>query len=250
MPPLGTHMTLAREIAGELSSRSIESEYGAYYLGASAPDIRAMTRCDRVETHFFDLSCFDEQSGVAGLFRDHPDVADARRLDASTVAFLCGYISHLEMDEAWIMDVYRPCFGERSALKGDLLANVLDRVLQHELDRRGYEEGATLEAIRNELLNASLGVTAGLFDSDTLARWRDVVCDMFSRPWDWERFQRFASRHLKAYGVESDEDLGHFLRNVPDLLDQSIRHVTPERIDAFQQRSRERALAAIREYLS
>ncbi len=40
------------------------------------------------------------------------------------------------------------------------------------------------------------------------------------------------------------------MRNIPDLLDQSIRQVTPERIESFQRRSRERALAAIQEYLS
>ena len=71
--------------------------------------------------------------------------------------------------------------------------------------------------------------------------------DVIDRPTTWDRF---AGRHLRAYGVESEEDLAHFVKNVPDLLDQSIREVTPERIEAFQQRSRQRALEAIRAFLS
>jgi len=67
---------------------------------------------------------------------------------------------------------------------------------------------------------------------------------------DWGRFGRIAGRHLRAYGVESEADLAHFLRNVPDLLDQAIREVTPERIAAFQTEARRRALAAIRTYLA
>jgi hypothetical protein len=50
--------------------------------------------------------------------------------------------------------------------------------------------------------------------------------------------------------VESEEDMAHFLRNVPDLLDQAIREVTPERIAAFQAEARRRALSAIRAYLA
>ena len=250
MPPLGMHVTLARGLTAEIVHPALRRDAGAYYLGASAPDIRALMRWDRAQTHFFDLNVFDEQRGVEGLFREHPELASPEGLSESTVAFLCGYISHLEMDEAWIVDIYRPCFGERSPLKGDVLANLLDRVLQHELDRRGLEDWPAVEEIRNDLLRSTIEEVACFLDPETLQQWRDVAADLLSRPWSWDRFGRLASRHLRAYGVESEADLTHFLRNIPDLLDQSIRQVTPERIEAFQERSRQHALEAIREYLS
>ena len=250
MPPLGMHMTLARELAPQLAHPAVEAEPGTYYLGASAPDIRALTRWDRVRTHFFELTNFDEQRGVEGLFQEHPELADPGRLSTSTVAFLCGYISHLEMDEAWITDIYRPCFGETSPLKGELLANLLDRVLQHELTRREQEERVAVDEIRRGLRTATVKAVVGFIDDEALERWREVSIEVLSRPWSWDRFGKFASRHLQAYGVESEEDLAHFLRNIPDLIDQSIRDVTQERIDAFQERSRIRALAAAREFLS
>ena len=250
MPPLSMHVALAREIAAELRRRPLEEEAGAYYLGATSPDIRVITRCDRRETHFFDLDDFGHQSGVARVFEEYPELADTERLDDRTKAFLAGYMSHLEMDETWICDIYRPCFGKDSPLRGDLLANLLDRVLQYELDRRAREDQQTISDLRRELLDASVDVAVRFLDRESLERWREVSADVISHPPTWERFGRMASRHLRAYGVESEEDLAHFLRNISDLLDQAVREVTLERIEAFQERSRLRALETIRGYLS
>jgi hypothetical protein len=245
------HMTLARELASQVGHRAPLACPGAYYLGATAPDIRALTGWDRAQTHFFDLNDFSHQRGVTGLLEAHAELARHEELGDSTVAFLLGYISHLEMDETWICDVYRPCFGERSPLKGDMLANLLDRILQFELDRQGRCDTNAVDEIRGALRAYELvDVETGLVDRDTLARWRDILVEVLGRSLEWDRFGKTASRHLRAYGVESEEDLAHFLRNLPDLLDQSIREVTPERLEVFRERSRDRARAAIREYLS
>ncbi len=249
MPPLGMHMTLARELARQVGHRALEADPGAYYLGATTPDIRVITRWDRERTHFFDLDRFDEQSGVAGIFAAHPELASPPRLNEGTVAFLCGYISHLEMDEAWIVEIYRPCFGQGLGRDDDVLANLLDRVLQYELDRREREDRDVVHEIRDDLLATAADIAVGFIDQETLLRWREVSADVLCHPPDWDRFGKVASRHLRAYGVESEADLAHFLRNIPDLLDRSIRQVTPARLDAFQERSRRRAAEAIREYL-
>jgi hypothetical protein len=245
------HLTLAREVAREVGHRALSEESGPYLLGASAPDIRALTRWDRARTHFFDLHCFDEQSGVAGLFREYPELTDAGCLDPRTAAFLCGYISHLEMDEAWIVDIYRPCFGERSPLGGDMLANLLDRVLQHELHTRELEDSGAMDEIRGQLFAAAIESLVGFIGDEELKQWRDIACDILVRPRDWERFASFVGRHLRQFGGEaSDDDIRHFMRNVPDLIEQAYREVTPERLQAFQERSRRRAVEVVREYLS
>lgn len=250
MPPLCMHMTLARRLAGELDHSLLRDEAGAYLLGAAAPDIRVLTKWDRSQTHFFKLDDFEEQHGVVALFESYPELRTAGELNPQTAAFLAGYISHLEMDETWIGEVYRPCFGERSALKDGALANVLDRVLQFELDRREREDGATLEGMRDDLLASALDVVVGFIDRETLTRWREISADILSLPPTWDRFGVVAGRHLKSYGVESEADVAHFMSNVPDLLDQAICHVTQERLDAFLERSRQRARTSISEYLS
>jgi hypothetical protein len=244
------HMTLVRELGDQIAHASLRADPGAYYLGATTPDVRVLTRWDRERTHFFDLNNYDEQSGVAGIFAEYPELASPSKLNQSTVAFLCGYISHLEMDEEWILDVYRPCFGKRSPLKGDVLANLLDRILQYELDRHEREDPETVKEIRRHLLATTVEAITGFVDSETLGRWRDISANLLLNPTGWDRFQIIGGRHLRAYGVESEEDMAHFLRNVPDLLDQAIRQVTPERIAVFQEKSRGRALTAMREYLA
>ena len=188
MPPLGMHVTLARELAEQLNYDAARTEPGAYYLGATTPDIRVLTRWDRAKTHFFDLDNFEEQRSVDTLFREQPELASPDGKSKNVAAFLCGYISHLEIDEAWIVDIYRPCFGEQSPLKGDVLANLLDRVLQFELDRRQRGDPSVMPEIHNDLLKAT--------------------------------------------------------------VDQAIRAVTPERIEAFQETARQRALDTMRTYIS
>lgn len=250
MPPLGMHVTLARELAEQLNYDAARTEPGAYYLGATTPDIRVLTRWDRAKTHFFDLNNFGEQRSVETLFREQPELASPKGKSKSVAAFLCGYISHLEIDEAWIVDIYRPCFGEGSVLKGDVLANLLDRVLQFELDRRQRGDPSVMPEIHDELIKATVDEAIGFIDKETLLRWREVSADVVSREPTWDRFGVLASRHLRAFGVKSEADLAHFLDNIPDLLDQSIRAVTPERIEAFQETARKRALDAMRTYIS
>jgi hypothetical protein len=184
------------------------------------------------------------------MFRAHPELASPNCLDDSQVAFLCGYITHLEMDEAWICDVYRPCFGERSPMGGDLLANLLDRTLQFELDRRSREDKVAVKQIHDDLLASTVREAVAFLDYDELMRWREVSAGVMDREPDWERFGQNVGRHLRAHGIESEADLARHLRDIPDLLEQSIRAVTQERIDAFQDRARRRSLAAVRAYLS
>ena len=247
MPPLGMHMTIARELAGRIGHAALAAEEGAYYLGATAPDIRVLTRWERSRTHFFDLDHFDHQRGVARIFEAHPELANAACLSPPTVAFLCGYITHLEMDEEWICGVYRPCFGERSPLKGGALANVLDRILQFELDKQERSDPGVVNEIRDRLLDSPVDIVTPLIERETLLEWRDITADAVTREPD---IRRLASRHLRAYGVESEDDVAEFVKSVPDLLEQAVLEVTPDRIDAFQQRARERAVESVREFLS
>lgn len=244
------HVTLARELASQLGGGTATGEPGAYYLGATTPDIRVLTRWDRDRTHFFDLDDFGEQRGIERFFAANPDLADAGKLGAKSRAFLCGYLSHLEMDEVWINDIYRPCFGERSPLKGDVLANLLDRVLQFELDKRERDQPGVMPEICDALQASTVDEAIGFLDLETLLRWRETTAVVLEQPQPWDRFGVIAGRHLRAYGVESEDDLAHFLKDIPDLLQRSIREVTPERIEAFQSRSRRRALEAMRAFLS
>ncbi len=250
MPPLGLHMTVARDLARELKQPAIEAERGAYYLGATTPDIRIITRWDRARTHFFDLNEFEEQSGVHRLFEQEPALRDAASLNAATAAFVAGYISHLVMDERYICEIYRPVFGAGSKLRGDVRANIMDRVLQFELDRRDREDEEKVDEIKTALAESAVEVSVGFIARDQLLEWRKISVDVLSHPPTWDRFHRLAGRYLAAAGIEGDEQMQQFMDDVPALLETTIECVGTERIREYLSSASAEARRKMKEYLS
>jgi hypothetical protein len=250
MPPLGLHMTIARDLADGLASPLLDSERGAYYLGSTTPDIRVITRWDRQRTHFFDLLDFSEQDGVARLFDAEPGLRDAHRIDAATAGFIAGYISHLVLDESYIVQIYRPIFGERSELGSNDLANLMDRLLQFEMDRRDRENVEQVAEIQNELAASTVEVAVDFIARETLLKWRDVSVDVLSHPPNWERFGTMARRHLHAAGIQHDDDVAKFMEDAPALLLRTIECVGLERIQEYLDSAKTKARRAMKEYLS
>lgn len=248
MPPLTLHTAIAKSMADRLRARVLDEQRGNLYLGATAPDIRVLTRWDRAHTHFFDLSCFDEQSGVSALFHAHPALAVPEKLDSRTVAFIAGYISHLVMDERWITEVYRPYFGERSPLGGDIRANVLDRALQFSLDSARRDDRDLMAHILHAVLECDLEIEIDFIDRDTLSQWRDLIAQVTEQRPDWERFRQGAIKRLIGAG-ESENGVEEMTRSLPDIVDEALRHLSRERIDSFLDDSLDASVEAAKEYL-
>ncbi|MPZ22744.1 MAG: hypothetical protein GEU28_04215 [Dehalococcoidia bacterium] len=247
MPPLGLHMAMARRIGLELGLS--DGYQGEYILGSTAPDIRVLTKTDRRLTHFFDLWNFEVQSGRRAMFSEHPEIADAKLLDPATRAFMTGYLTHLEADEAWILDIYRPYFGADSPLAGSSQANVLDRIIQFEMEQDARADAEAMGESAEALRRAVLDVECGFLDRETLLRWREITVDVASRPPDWARFRQVASRHLKDAGLETVEAVDAFMETIPELLEETRRHVSRERLEQFLEDAHQRSREAVREYL-
>lgn len=249
MPPIFLHMAVARDVSQALPAAARPSEQGTYLFGATTPDIRVLARWDRAQTHYFDLDRLQHQDSVGEFFAAHPELSDAGRLDAAAIAFVSGYISHLALDETWIEDIYRPYFGQLSALGGDLAANTMDRILQYELDRQRREDPEATAEIRAALELSSLSLDVGFLDSETLRRWHEIAVEQTRHPPDWDRFRYTASRHLRQQGIETDEDWRKFRERIPEVLRRTVDHVSTARIDGFLEQGKERALAAIQRFL-
>ena len=248
MPLIGLHLAVARELAHELHHRVIDADRGAFYLGATTPDIRAMTRVDRERTHFFTLNDFGEQRGVHRLFEEQPDLKDPAALDETTASFMAGYVSHLEMDEAYIGEIYRPFFGERSDVADDLMANVMDRLLLYHLDKEHREDTAALEEIGRALTETSADVAVDFIGRDAIREWRDLQRQMVTRP---PAFAKMLWRQLNAAGIEGEEAIAAFLEEHADeLLRSTIARIGPERIQQYLLDSKERARRALKDYLA
>ncbi|MEX0750677.1 MAG: zinc dependent phospholipase C family protein, partial [Dehalococcoidia bacterium] len=205
MPGLRLHLTIARDLANELGSGLVDEARGAYYLGATTPDIRALTRWDRERTHFFSLDDFEEQSGVHRLFEQEPKLRDAGSLDAPTAAFVAGYISHLVLDEDYICQIYRPLFGERSSLSGDAMADVMDKALQWDIEREDCADHAKVEEIRTAMVEAAVEVNIDFIARESLTQWRDISVDLIGTQPSVERLVRFLGRRMPDVRLDDEQ---------------------------------------------
>ncbi len=95
MPNLPWHIQLAHQAAERLDWGSAHDHVGSLYLGSTAPDIRAMTKWPREQTHFAGLSVEEVGSGTRRLFELHPELADPDFLSPATRAFFFCFISLL-----------------------------------------------------------------------------------------------------------------------------------------------------------
>ena len=248
MPSLGSHLASARLLGDRLTHRTVDADRGSYYLGATAPDIRVVTRLDRERYHFFELDDFASQDSVARLFEEHPALREAAKLDEPTRAFMAGYLTHLVMDEDYIEHIYRQFFG--AAVWGDdPRGAVLDRVLQYEMDRRERERGPAIDEIRAVLANCSASADVDFIGSETLGRWLEVVRDIVAQPPNWDRFPQMMNRHLIHAGY-SEQEIEQFRSDVTEILRETLDHVTEARVQEFLGRTMDRSLDRVREYLS
>ena len=243
-------MILARELACELTAPVLDAERGAYYLGATTPDIRVLTQWDRARTHFFDLHDFEEQNGVQRLFEQEPALGDAAAVSAATAAFVAGYISHLVLDEDYITQIYRPLFGERSPLHADATADVLDKALQWDIDRAARGDGPLAEEIKRALIESAIEVDIDFIARETLLKWRDVSSDVIGTPPTIDRLVRFLQRRLPELQFETDAHRASFADGVPALLDRAWQHVGAERVQDYLSSAKSRARRTVKEYLS
>ncbi len=248
MPSIGQHMTRARAIADALRHPAIDAERGAFYFGASAPDVRVITRRDRIHTHFFDLDRFEPQDSVVSMFEAYPELAEARALDSETRAFMAGYITHLILDEVYIETMFRPFFGAESPMKDDLFGNVLDRALQYEMNRREMEDEHAAEQLISALGLCTTSNGCTFIEDEFLERWRDVVLDFARAGASWDRFPRMMNIHLKRAGF-SEEEIDQFTADGPALAKQALDYVGEERVREFIARADARATQRVREYL-
>lgn len=232
MPNLHAHISLALRLAERLEEPLLERCRGAFLLGATAPDLRAMTRDSRDDTHFVSLDSTGLDDGVKGMYTAHPGLARACELPEATRAFLLGYISHLVADQAWVVSVYRPFFADPGLFPSRAEAKVLDRALQMEMDRRSSAE---VEALLPALREAEVGVDVGFIDGQTLRAWRERVEGRLSGGFEWERLRAMARRRQEPEDLPAAERAAErFLGSVPSALAGLEAMVPWRHVEGFQ----------------
>jgi hypothetical protein len=253
MPNLSAHLGMAKDAASRLGHPTVDRYLGAFLLGSVSPDIRIITRGKRDDTHFVGLDFQQEGEGVEGLFRNHPHLEQAADLTEATQAFIVGYASHLFTDELWILELYRPYFGNRSVFQDPLRGDLMDRALQLELDRREQLGLGGLETLHPLMANAEEDVDVGFISSGTMCEWRQWMQGELDRKFTWDRLhfmgRRVISRNKDHSEAQVKEMAEEFLESVPRGLDHIYQAVPMERFEAYRERSIEDLLEFARGYL-
>jgi len=249
MPPLCLHLSIVKEAAELLQNPILDQNMGGYAFGATLPDVHIITGLDREETHFFDLSKEDYKSGTKTIFEAHPHLAQVEKLDGATKSVVAGYLSHLITDEIWIVDIYRPFFGNSSPLRENAMANMFDKLIQYELDRREREGRAAMEEIRSCVIGWEPGDDIDFIDRHALIEWRDFVCAAAIREPNLALFPFFAKRFLLPRLEVDPTQLEQFFSSLHANLEWVIQYVTPERLAAFREKTVSQSVGLAREYL-
>jgi hypothetical protein len=247
MPNLGLHIGFALEAANRLGHPLTQEHLGSYLLGCTAPDVRLYAGWKRERTHFFKLTTDSTGAGYEGLLQAHPHLRKSERLNRETVSFVLGYVSHLNTDETWIVNVYRRFFGAGAELAADPLCNVLDRVLQFELDRVERANIADLEGALDAIGGAYEGIDVGFIEPALLQEWRQVVIDRSGRELSWDRFQGFIKRvHPKA----DDDEIASIMAGLPALLEKVRSYVNDDEVRAFREVALDAFVSSATDYLN
>jgi hypothetical protein len=241
-------MDLALETAARLRHPTLDAHMGHYLLGSTSPDARSLARRRREEYHFAPLSFGSVGAGVRGLFDAHPQLLAAPNGRDPTRAFVAGYLSHLVMDEVWIIDVFRTCFGNSNVFHDEARGLVLDRAAQLELDRLAEP---AMEAALPLVAGATEGVAVGFIPAETLDEWRGWVMELVGRGFSWDRL-RFMARRIAA---GDDSHPAHrvadeFLNGMPGSLDLLFGYVSRDGLQHFRERAVGSVLVAVGDYLS
>lgn len=230
----------------QLSSPKLVANMGPFLLGSTAPDLRAMTNGTRAEYHFASLNFKKWGTGVEGLLKSNPHLRASPDGHGPTQAFVAGYITHILLDELWIINMYRPYFGNRGIFADKDLGNIMDRALQLELDRISQE---TVKKIFPELKEIPTHLHIGFIPFNIIESWHKFVIEMIVRDFSWDRLRFMANRIASKDENHPTHKLANdFINNMPDSLSHLYRSLGPNIIIEFKQNAINRISNAIRKY--
>ena len=252
MPNLPMHIYLANQVAEQLDWGFVYDHIGSFYLGSTSPDIRAMTKWPREQTHFAPLSVNQVGTGARTMFENYPELLDERSLSVATRSFLLGYICHLASDEVWITTVYRPNFdthSENTRLTIDQVeADIWDRAIQLDMDRLSLPDVSGPLNAGHEVSCGDQGVSVTFFEDGLLTQWKERVSAFVGREFDWSRL-KFALNRMYRDNDDVQESVDRFLSRMPYSLEEVYHRIPEAKVENYRREAVAATIAHVREFL-
>ena len=175
------HLSIARELIShpalpEALRNFLVVYKGAFLFGNTAPDVQVVSGQFRESTHFFELPI---NPGVMPawerVLEEHPTLADTVSLDPARLAFMAGYMCHLQADWYWVLHIYAPIFGPAGRWGTYSHRSYLHNVLRSYLDRQilsGVQNGTA-----SKLMEANPSHWLPFVNDHHLFVWRDLLSE-------------------------------------------------------------------------
>ncbi len=252
MPNLPMHIYLAHQVAEQLDWGHIYDHIGSFYLGSTSPDIRAMTKWPREQTHFAPLSVRDVGTGTRTMFQNYPELMDKSARSPETRTFLLGYICHLAADEVWITTVYRPNFdttsGESRVTVNQVEADIWDRAIQLDMDRLSLPDVRGPLGAGQAVSCGDTGVSVTFFEDGLLTQWKERVTGFVGREFEWSRL-KFALNRMYRDNDEVQRSVDRFLDRMPYSLEEVYRKIPEAKVENYRREAVAATIAQVREFL-
>ncbi len=252
MPNLPMHIYLANEVAEQLDWGYVYDHIGSFYLGSTSPDIRAMTKWPREQTHFAPLSVSEVGTGTRTMFRNHPELLNEGTQSSATRSFLLGYVCHLASDEVWITTVYRPNFDigsqDTRLTEDQVQADIWDRALQLDMDRLSLPDVRGPMGAGAAVACGDTGVSVAFFEDGLLSQWKERVSGFVGREFEWSRL-KFALNRMYRDNDEVQQSVDRFLERMPSSLEDVYEKIPEAKVENYRREAVAATIAHVREFL-
>lgn len=246
MPTPAVHLALAQKMLRREDLSAVVVEHlmehrGAFLLGHTGPDVRSVSGQDREASHFYTVPRSSNRPARERLLSSHPSLARRDALTQPQIAFVAGYLAHLELDELWLDEVFQVFVrGSWASLRRRLF---LHNVLRTWLDYQAQE-------------NLGRNVAQAL-QSVQPAGWLEFVRDADLREWrDWLVRQLAPGRRMETaevfgerMGIPASEI--DAVAQSPERMEESVfRHYPATALTSFQETGYERSVSLVQAYVS
>jgi hypothetical protein len=246
MPTPVTHLVLADEILrGDVLSpavrRLLTAQRGPFLLGNTAPDVRALSRQARSETHFYTLPRTSGRPAHEMLLAAFPSLSRASALPPARAAFVAGYVVHLLLDEMWLERIFLPCFAE--ATWGTRRERAfLHNVVRTWMDRR--DQQCLGKDVARALREVEPRGWLPFVSDEALGSWRDWLAQQLAPGRSLQTAEVFAQRMGVAV-----EEVEAVLCSSRQMRERVFCHVPRSTLRAFFRDGRESSVELIHRYV-
>ena len=249
MPTPFYHIVLAEEIIDDMRLRQfvrnlLSNELSSFLFGSVAPDVQSISNYTREATHFFSIDNVKKNVAYQEMLAEHKNLSDGRRLSSQRAAFVAGYLAHLLLDQAWIMEVFNPVFS-KTANWGEFRERLfLHNVLRTFLDQQDYNR---LSSDINKKFSSTMFSARWLpfVENTHFKRWHKFLSEQLADGSSPRTIEVFAAR----MGRQPEDFEEILLSN--DLMEERIfSRISRTSLEKFRQRVLDNSIVLINHYFS